>query len=289
MLIEIKNRFTGAVLYSTDVSDGDLYPIRTALTRACLVGANLVDANLAGANLADANLVDANLADANFARANLVGANLAHANLVDANLADADLAGAYLAHANLVGANLARADLVGADLVGADLAGADLVGADLAGAYLAHANLVDANLVDARNVPTGVGRTDPPTPYHRATTAADRRKRSEERALRYREAHPDVPVVPQLDAKILEQVTNGVGMLDMTDWHHGDACGTTHCRAGWAVFLAGSAGAELERTTSPEHAGRAIYLASTGRVPNFFASTDRALEDLKRCASEQTP
>ena len=43
----------------------------------------------------------------------------------------------------------------------------------------------------------------------------------------------------------------------------------------------------LERATSAEQAGRAIYLASTGRAPHFYASTERALEDIKACAAEQ--
>lgn len=66
-----------------------------------------------------------------------------------------------------------------------------------------------------------------------------------------------------------------------------EACGTTHCRAGSSIHLAGAAGYALEkRLGSAEEAGRAIYLASTGRVPYFFASNERALADIRRCAEE---
>ena len=87
--VKIMHRWSGDVLFSAEVEDSDLYPLRTALMRA--VSAR---ANLAGAYLADADLADAYLADANLAGANLAGANLA----------DANLAGAYLAGANLAGA-----------------------------------------------------------------------------------------------------------------------------------------------------------------------------------------
>jgi hypothetical protein len=68
----------------------------------------------------------------------------------------------------------------------------------------------------------------------------------------------------------------------MRDWH---VCETTHCRAGWAILLAGKAGYELEaKLGSAELAGVAIYRASTGRVPYFFDTTERALADIRRCA-----
>lgn len=104
----------------------------------------------------------------------------------------------------------------------------------------------------------------------------------------FRERNPEVPVIERLDAEILEAITVGKGVLNMSDWHHGDACGTTHCRAGWAIFLAGPKGAELEREHGPERAGAMIYRASTGRTPNFSAETDHALEDIKACAARQT-
>jgi len=72
--------------------------------------------------------------------------------------------------------------------------------------------------------------------------------------------------------------------LEMGAWH---TCDTMHCRAGLAIHLAGPAGYALEeKLGSAEHAGRAIYRASTGRSPYFFATNKRALEDIRRCAAE---
>ena len=94
--VEIKNRWTGAVLYTAQVPAGleSGLHMRAALEQAVEARANLAGANLAGANLAGANLADAYLAGANLAGAYLAGANLADAYLADANLAGANLAGA---------------------------------------------------------------------------------------------------------------------------------------------------------------------------------------------------
>ena len=86
MLIDIKNRFTGSVIFS----------LETSSMRLCVEAAVKSGANLAGAYLADAYLNGANLNGAN-----LTGANLAGAYLADANLADANLTGAYLTGAKI--------------------------------------------------------------------------------------------------------------------------------------------------------------------------------------------
>jgi hypothetical protein len=261
---EIRHRSTRAVLWS-DEAESVLDAIAQAVAAgADLTGADLARANLTGADLTGANLTDANLTDANLARANLTDANLTDANLARANLTDANLAGADLTGANLTDAYLARANLTGANLTDA---------------YLARANLTGANLTDARHKPASLAdHQDPSQPYERPQGALTR----QEHAARYRERHPDVPVVEHLDARILAAVDSG-GSLEMSRWH---VCETTHCRAGWAVHLAGEAGYALERKLGAECAGRAIYRASTGRAPYFFASTEEALEDLRRCAAE---
>lgn len=97
-------------------------------------------------------------------------------------------------------------------------------------------------------------------------------------------AFPDAPVVPDLDAKILEHIDAGGG-LNMSDWH---TCETTHCRAGWAVVVAGERGRALEEKYGAEVAGAVVYRASTGRLPNFFASEEGALEDMRRAAAGQS-
>jgi len=77
------------------------------------------------------------------------------------------------------------------------------------------------------------------------------------------------------------------GALDMDDWH---ACETTHCRAGWAVTLAGEDGKELEAQIGTSIAAMVIYRASSDiKVSSsmFYVSNEEALEDMKRCAEEE--
>ena len=80
---EIKNRFTGEVLFSCDIPEGMESGV---IARHALEEAIAQDANLRGANLEDANLRGANLRGANLEDANLEDANLWGANLEDANL-----------------------------------------------------------------------------------------------------------------------------------------------------------------------------------------------------------
>ena len=118
---------------------------------------------------------------------------------------------------------------------------------------------------------------DPETPYVRVVAKTDA-----ERAERFRKHHPEVPVLENLDKKILEAIEAG-GELNMGDWH---TCATTHCRAGWAITLAGEKGAALEKEHGPRRAGLLIYGCSTGRVPHFFASNEAAMEDIRACAAK---
>jgi hypothetical protein len=188
--------------------------------------------------------------------ADLRGAVLSGADLRGADLRDADLRGADLRDAVLRGAVLRGADLRGAVLRGADLRGADLRDAVLSGADLSGAQ---------RQIATDGGAMfDGEVDYEKL--------RDEFRARR-----PDVPIVPALDKQICEIVSTGQGQLDMGAWHR---CETTHCRAGWAIHLAGDAGRELELKYGSERAGGFIYRASTGRWPNFFADNDVALKDI---------
>ena len=69
---EIKNRWTGEVLFTYEAPEGmesgmiACHAVETAIAQgANLQGANLQDANLQGANLQDANLQDANIWGAN--------------------------------------------------------------------------------------------------------------------------------------------------------------------------------------------------------------------------------
>jgi hypothetical protein len=71
--------------------------------------------------------------------------------------------------------------------------------------------------------------------------------------------------------------------LDMGLWH----CGTSHCRAGWVVTLAGEGGRALEWALGTAAAAALIYQASDPtleRIPDFYCGNDAALADMKRLA-----
>jgi hypothetical protein len=140
MLIEIKHRWTGQILYSGDHED-----LPAALWTAWEKGLSLRDADLTGAVLRGADLRDADLTGAD-----LTGAVLRGADLRDADLTGADLTGAVLRDADLTGAVLRGADLRGAVLTGAVLRDADLTGAVLRGADLRGADLTGAVLREQR-------------------------------------------------------------------------------------------------------------------------------------------
>ena len=156
---------------------------------------------------------------------------------------------ADLRRANLCSANLCSANLCSANLRGANLCSADLRGANLCSADLRGADLCRANLCRA-NLCRAKGVT--------------------------------APVIPNLDDAILAAIESG-GTLNMDSWH---TCETTHCRAGWAVHLAGVAGQALEDRVGPSAAGALIYHASTGHVPDFMASNEAALADIRACAAK---
>ena len=143
-VIEIKSRWTGAVLYS-----GEHANVKKAVEAAVKAGVYLADANLTGANLTGAYLADADLTDADLTGAYLAGADLAGADLARANLTGADLSSVSLGRANLGGAGLSSVNLSRANLTGADLARANLTGADLTDAHLSSVNLTGATLTGA--------------------------------------------------------------------------------------------------------------------------------------------
>jgi hypothetical protein len=159
------------------------------------------------------------------------------------SLACTDLRNMDLTYATLTGADLRGADLRGADLRFASLENADLRGARFRGAKLLGAYLTGARLDGA----TGLLKA---------------------------------PKVPDLHRRLSSAVGRLGSHLDMGIWHN---CRTTHCRAGWAIQLAGKAGKRLETKLGPGVAGALIYWNSTGMIPDFFAEQVDALADIRRC------
>ncbi len=153
--------------------------------------------------------------------------------------------------ANLIGANLSEADLSGANLRGVNLRGADLGGASLRDADLRDANLRGANLGDADLRGANLG---------------------------------DCPVKIESIHQRVYEAASAENALDMESWH---SCGTTHCRAGWVVTLAGEGGKALEWALGTPAAAAIIYQTSDPeleRIPDFYCDNETALADMKRLA-----
>ncbi len=97
---------------------------------------------------------------------------------------------------------------------------------------------------------------------------------------------PEIPVIENIHQKVYEAASSE-GCLKMNDVH---TCETTHCRAGWAVHLAGEQGYALEKHTNWEFAAMQIYRKSSPikvSPTRFYESNDQALADMKRCAEEE--
>jgi hypothetical protein len=107
-----------------------------------------------------------------------------------------------------------------------------------------------------------------------------------------------VPVIENIHQKLLEAIKSEGAALQMDSWHtdgtvneSGAYCGTTHCRAGWIVALAGKEGRDLEKMTTPEFAAMQIYHKSNPNIPvsptRFYESNKVAMSDIERCAKEE--
>jgi hypothetical protein len=93
---------------------------------------------------------------------------------------------------------------------------------------------------------------------------------------------PPIPVIENIHTLIYE-ATSKPGALKMDNWH---TCGTTHCRAGWVVHLAGDAGYALERFHNTALAAQLIYRESGYPINpgRFYDSNAEALADMKKLA-----
>ena len=97
----------------------------------------------------------------------------------------------------------------------------------------------------------------------------------------------EFPIIQNIHQQVLAVATQKSDSLNMSKWH---TCDTTHCRAGWVVFLAGEEGKKLEEKTSTLFTAMQIYKKSSPiRVSptRFFETNDEALADMKRCAEEE--
>lgn len=99
----------------------------------------------------------------------------------------------------------------------------------------------------------------------------------------------DLSGVPRINKihSTIYAAASSEGALDMSSWH----CGTSHCRAGWVVTLAGDGGKALEWAMGTPAAAAIIYMASDpnlDRIPDFYCDNSTALADMKRLADAET-
>ena len=254
MQVQIKHRWSGRIIFEADVecaaSASAGIRLGLAVRLAYDRGADLSGADLRGADLRDADLRDADLRGAVLSDAVLRGADLRYAVLRGAVLSDAVLRDADLRDADLRGADLRYAVLRGAVLSGADLRDADLRDADLRDADLRGAVLSGADL---------------------------------------RGAEDWIPRIKHIHQAVYAAASNE-GALNMGAWHQDGFCGTTHCRAGWVTHLAGDAGRVMDAMMGTAAAAALIYAASDPdleRTPDFHASNEDALADMKRLAEAE--
>jgi len=93
-----------------------------------------------------------------------------------------------------------------------------------------------------------------------------------------------VPRAPDrtLPGRVLAQLRAHPETWDQESWH--SECGTTHCCAGWAVVLAGDAGAVAERRLGT--AAAAKLLLGGGNHPFGCFDRDRVIPWLEARAAE---
>ena len=102
--IEIKNRFTGEVIFEYESENNTIAKTVNELVR--IANEKGENADLRSADLRSADLSSADLRSADLSFADLSFADLSFANLISANLSNANLISANLISANLISADL---------------------------------------------------------------------------------------------------------------------------------------------------------------------------------------
>ncbi|MEL6238824.1 MAG: pentapeptide repeat-containing protein [Pseudomonadota bacterium] len=179
-------------------------------------------------------------------------------------------------------ARIDAATLEGADFRGHDLRSADFREKTLCGAKFCGSDLRDAVFfgADLRNADFRGASWFGSTFYCLGSNADDR---PDVRGARF---DFEIPVIENIHTAVYQAALQP-GALDMDYWHK--ECGTAHCRAGWVVTIAGEAGKEIEDIIGTAGAAALIYQASDpsmDRIPDFLASNEEALSDMKRLAEK---
>jgi uncharacterized protein YjbI with pentapeptide repeats len=270
------------ILSFADLSGADLRDVRVSaeLGQVDLSHASLEDADLSLAVMNNVSMVGTSLRKANLHSIHMTGAKLHSARFDGANLASARLIGSHFNNSFLREADLSRVladkvDFSESDLSGANMKLGSFEGCCFDGAVLTGAN-TDGAWFDGSTFKGAIltGLDFSRAHWNGAVI---------EGAIIDPQDHFETPIIPDIHRAIYE-VVRVPGAFNMGTWH---TCETTHCRAGWTVTLAGEAGAALEDKLGTSTAATLIYLASDPsltRIPDFHASDDEAMADMKRLA-----
>jgi hypothetical protein len=143
MKLEIRDRWSGRVIFEHDVEDNTM--LKT-LKAAIAAGSDLRGSDLRGSDLSDSDLRGSDLRGSDLRGSDLRGSDLSGSDLSGSNLSDSDLSGS-----NLRGSDLSDSDLSGSNLSGSNLRGSNLRGSDLRGSDLSGSNLSGSDLTPIRD------------------------------------------------------------------------------------------------------------------------------------------
>jgi hypothetical protein len=96
MKIEIRNRWTGAIMFTEEADSLKAASQRLVVRGSDLSGSNLRDSDLSGSDLSGSNLRDSNLSGSNLRDSNLSGSDLSGSDLSDSGAATREEATANL-------------------------------------------------------------------------------------------------------------------------------------------------------------------------------------------------
>ena len=146
MTIEIKNHWTGEVIFSHECEDNTLKKtVEEAIRQQVdLSYSNLRDSNLSGSDLSGSDLSYSNLSGSDLSGSNLSGSNLRDSNLSGSDLSYSNLRCSDLRDSNLSGSNLSGSNLSYSNLSGSNLSYSNLSGSNLRGSNLSYSNLRDS-------------------------------------------------------------------------------------------------------------------------------------------------
>ena len=131
MKYEIKNRWTGDVIFSAETKNFKLAVKMAVEQKINLSNSNLSNSNLSGSDLSGSNLSGSDLRSSDLSNSNFRGSNFRGSDLSGSDLRSSDLSGSDLRSSDLSNSNLRNSDLRDSDLRNSNLGNSNLSGSNL--------------------------------------------------------------------------------------------------------------------------------------------------------------